>query len=93
MAKSFATAFSSISIIGVNGRFFAFQVNLVDWLNVMVSNHQLEEVVDPNLKEKPSLQELKKIVDIALKCVDQEAERRPKMSQVIQMLESDDNVL
>ena len=72
--------------------FFAIQVNLVDWLNVMVSNHQLEEVVDPKLKEKPSLQELKKIVDIALKCVDQEAARRPKMSQVIQMLEYDDNV-
>ncbi|KAL2476586.1 Protein kinase superfamily protein [Abeliophyllum distichum] len=44
----------------------AVEVNLVEWLKMMVGNRRAEEVVDPNL------------------------EKRPKMSQVVRMLEADE---
>ena len=64
----------------------------MDWLKFMVTCHQ-SEVLDPNLKDKPSPQELERITHIALQCVDLEAEKRPKMSQVVHMLESYDSAL
>ncbi|MCO5595732.1 hypothetical protein L7F22_049778 [Adiantum nelumboides] len=66
------------------------EVNLVDWLKVMVGNRRSEEVVDPNLIEKPSPRLLKRVLLIALRCVDPESEKRPKMGHVVHMLESED---
>lgn len=68
----------------------AGEVNLVDWLKVMVGNRRSEEVVDPNLAEKPSPRVLKRVLLIALRCVDPESEKRPKMGHVVHMLESED---
>ncbi|KAH7404168.1 hypothetical protein KP509_15G013600 [Ceratopteris richardii] len=68
----------------------AGEVNLVDWLKVMVGNRRSEEVVDPNLNEKPSPRVLKRVLLIALRCVDPESEKRPKMGHVVHMLESED---
>ena len=56
------------------------QVNLVDWLKMMVGNRCSEEVLDPNLEVKPSTQALKKVLLVALRCVDLDAEKRPKMA-------------
>ena len=55
------------------------QVNLVDWLKMMVGNKCSEEVLDPNMEVKPSTQALKKALLVALRCVDPDAEKRPKM--------------
>jgi hypothetical protein len=49
------------------------QVNLVDWLKMMVGNRRSEEVLDPNLEVKPSTQALKKALLVALRCVDPDA--------------------
>ncbi|KAH7422809.1 hypothetical protein KP509_12G026700 [Ceratopteris richardii] len=68
----------------------AEEVNLVDWLKVMVGNRRSVEVVDPNLNEKPSPKVLKRVLLIALRCVDPESEKRPKMGHVVHMLESED---
>lgn len=66
------------------------QVNLVEWLKAMVGNRKSEEVVDPKLPEMPSSKALKRILLVALRCVDPDAQKRPKMGHVIHMLEADD---
>ncbi|KAK4354709.1 hypothetical protein RND71_026903 [Anisodus tanguticus] len=66
------------------------EVNLVDWLKTMVSNRNSEGVLDPKLREKPSSRALKRALLVALRCVDPNAQKRPKMGHVIHMLEADD---
>ncbi|KAJ8430024.1 hypothetical protein Cgig2_008463 [Carnegiea gigantea] len=65
------------------------EVNLVDWLKMMVTNRTPEGVLDPKLPEKPSSRALKKTLLVALRCVDPNAQKRPKMGQVVHMLEAD----
>ncbi|GAB2271744.1 hypothetical protein Dimus_006573 [Dionaea muscipula] len=66
------------------------EVNLVDWLKTKVGNRMSEEVVDPKLPEMPASKALKRILLVALRCVDPDALKRPKMGHVIHMLEADD---
>ncbi|RWW36803.1 hypothetical protein BHE74_00058142 [Ensete ventricosum] len=66
------------------------QVNLVEWIKTMVTNRNSEGVLDPKLPEKPSSRALKKALLVALRCVDPDAQKRPKMGHVIHMLEVDD---
>ncbi|KAF8408958.1 hypothetical protein HHK36_005028 [Tetracentron sinense] len=68
----------------------ANEVNLVEWLKVMVGTRRAEEVVDPNLEVKPLTRALKRALLIALRCVDPDSDKRPNMGQVVQMLEADD---
>lgn len=70
--------------------FFYSQVNLVDWLKMMVGSRRSEEVVDPNIEVRPSTRALKRALLTALRCVDPDSEKRPKMSQVVRMLESEE---
>ncbi|KAF8085193.1 hypothetical protein N665_0676s0007 [Sinapis alba] len=69
----------------------ANEVNLVEWLKMMVGTGRAEEVVDLRIEPKPATRALKRGLLVALRCVDPESEKRPKMSQVVRMLESDDN--
>ncbi|KAG9138581.1 hypothetical protein Leryth_012923 [Lithospermum erythrorhizon] len=64
------------------------EVNLVDWLKTMVSRRDVEGVLDPNLPEKPSSRALKRVLLVALRCVDPNSQKRPKMGHVIHMLEA-----
>ncbi|KAL0426036.1 UNVERIFIED_CONTAM: putative serine/threonine-protein kinase [Sesamum radiatum] len=66
------------------------EVNLIDWLKMMVGNRKSEEVVDPKLPERPASKALKRVILVALRCVDPDAQKRPKMGHVIHMLESED---
>ncbi|CAN7089312.1 unnamed protein product [Brassica rapa subsp. narinosa] len=68
------------------------EVNLVEWLKRMVSNREAEGVLDPRLVDKPSLRSLKRTLLVALRCVDPNAQKRPKMGHVIHMLEAEDLV-
>ncbi|KAF8780169.1 hypothetical protein HU200_001832 [Digitaria exilis] len=68
----------------------AGEVNLVEWLKTMVAERKAEEVVDPKMAEKPSPKALKRALLVALRCVDPDANKRPKMGHVIHMLEMDD---
>ncbi|KAK4382426.1 putative serine/threonine-protein kinase [Sesamum angolense] len=47
-------------------------------------------VLDPKLHEKPSSRALKRTLLVALRCVDPNAQKRPKMGHVVHMLEADD---
>ncbi|MCO5553182.1 hypothetical protein L7F22_006703 [Adiantum nelumboides] len=66
------------------------EINLVDWLKLMVGTRRSEEVVDPRLEVKPSSRALKRALLVALRCVDPDAQKRPKMGHVVHMLEADD---
>ncbi|KAK1397207.1 Receptor-like kinase lip2 [Heracleum sosnowskyi] len=68
----------------------ANEVNLVEWLKMMVGDRRAEEVLDPNLENKPPTRALKCALLVALRCVDPDSQKRPKMSQVVRMLEADD---
>ncbi|KAL1354677.1 probable serine/threonine-protein kinase At1g01540 [Arachis hypogaea] len=68
------------------------EVNLVDWLKKMVSNRNPEGVLDPKLPEKPTLRALKRVLLVALRCTDPNAQKRPKMGHVIHMLETEDSL-
>ncbi|KAG0501626.1 hypothetical protein HPP92_001698 [Vanilla planifolia] len=68
------------------------EVNLVDWLKIMVGSRRSEEVVDPNIEARPSIRALKRALLTALRCVDPDSEKRPRMGQVVRMLESDDPI-
>lgn len=56
----------------------------------MVSNRNSEGVLDPKLPEKPSSRALKRTLLVALRCVDPNSQKRPKMGHVVHMLEADD---
>lgn len=67
------------------------EINLVEWLKVMVGTRRAEEVVDPNLEAvRPTTRALKRALLVALRCVDPDPDKRPEMSQVVRMLEADD---
>ncbi|KAK6938666.1 Serine-threonine/tyrosine-protein kinase, catalytic domain [Dillenia turbinata] len=66
------------------------EVNLVDWLKAMVTDRNAEGVLDPKMPEKPSSRAIKRALLVALRCVDPNAQKRPKMGHVIHMLEADD---
>ncbi|VAH77764.1 unnamed protein product [Triticum turgidum subsp. durum] len=66
------------------------EVNLVEWLKMMIANRRAEEVVDPILEVRPTIRALKRALLIALRCVDPDSEKRPKMGQVARMLESEE---
>ncbi|KAG4953012.1 hypothetical protein JHK82_038655 [Glycine max] len=68
----------------------ANEVNLVEWLKTMVGTRRAEEVVDSSLQVKPPLRALKRTLLVALRCIDPDADKRPKMSQVVRMLEADE---
>lgn len=57
---------------------------------MMVARRLSEEVVDPMIETRPSTSALKRALLTALRCVDPDAEKRPKMSQVVRMLESEE---
>ncbi|KAI6695214.1 hypothetical protein NL676_022924 [Syzygium grande] len=67
------------------------EVNLVDWLKKMVTDKNLEGVLDPKLPEKPISRALKRVLLVALKCVDPTAQKRPKMGHIVHMLEAEES--
>lgn len=66
------------------------EVNLVDWLKTMVSSRNSDGVVDPKIPKKPTSRSVKKALLVALRCVDPDASKRPRIGHVIHMLEVDD---
>ncbi|PPR85362.1 hypothetical protein GOBAR_AA35327 [Gossypium barbadense] len=69
------------------------QIYLIDWLKSMVANKKIADVVDSKMPEIPSVKELKRITLIAFRCVDPDLDHRPKMGEVIHMLEPRDLLL
>lgn len=47
-------------------------------------------MVDPILEVRPTVRAIKRALLVALRCVDPDSEKRPKMGQVVRMLESEE---
>ncbi|KAI9196021.1 hypothetical protein LWI28_020324 [Acer negundo] len=94
--KSDVYSFGVVLLEAITGRYPVdydrqqSEVNMVEWLKMMVQIRRSEEVVDPNIETRPSTSALKRALLTALRCVDPDADKRPKMSQVVRMLESEE---
>ncbi|KAM7275150.1 hypothetical protein ACFE04_017016 [Oxalis oulophora] len=66
------------------------EAQLVEWLKNMVGDRRSEEVIDPKMPEMPAPKPLKRLLLVAVRCVDPDATKRPKMGHVIHMLEADE---
>ncbi|KAL5556988.1 hypothetical protein UlMin_039224 [Ulmus minor] len=71
----------------------ADEAKLVDWIKKMVSNRNSEGVLDPKLPQKPASRALKRVLLVALRCVDSNGQERPKMGHVVHMLEAEETPL
>eukprot|EP00258_Populus_trichocarpa_P038511 XP_024454530.1 LOW QUALITY PROTEIN: probable receptor-like serine/threonine-protein kinase At4g34500 [Populus trichocarpa] len=65
-------------------------MNLVDWFKGMVASRRGEELVDPLIEVQPAPRSLKRTLLVCLRCIDLDACKRPKMGQIVHMLEADD---
>uniref|UniRef100_A0A5B7A9F1 non-specific serine/threonine protein kinase n=1 Tax=Davidia involucrata TaxID=16924 RepID=A0A5B7A9F1_DAVIN len=66
------------------------EMNLVDWFKGMVASRRGEEVVDPLIEVQPPPRALKRALLVCLRCIDLDANKRPKMGQIVHMLEADE---
>ncbi|XP_004500812.1 probable receptor-like serine/threonine-protein kinase At4g34500 [Cicer arietinum] len=66
------------------------EMNLVDWFKGMVASRRGEELVDSLIEIQPSPRSLKRALLLCLRCIDLDANKRPKMGQIVHMLEADD---
>ncbi|XVF67715.1 hypothetical protein PTKIN_Ptkin10aG0144100 [Pterospermum kingtungense] len=66
------------------------EMNLVDWFKGMVASRRGEELVDPFIEVQPLPRALKRALLVCLRCIDLDANKRPKMGQIVHMLEADD---
>ncbi|XP_065854662.1 receptor-like protein kinase ANXUR1 [Euphorbia lathyris] len=63
------------------------QMNLAEWSLRCQRNGNLEDNIDPEIKETINPECLKKFIETALKCLSEEGNRRPAMSDVLWNLE------
>ena len=66
---------------------------MIDWFKTMVANEKINYVVDPKLPEMPPSMELKRIILVALRCVDPDVNAELKMGDVNRMLDPRDLLL
>ncbi|KAL2460138.1 putative receptor-like serine/threonine-protein kinase [Abeliophyllum distichum] len=66
------------------------EMNLIDWFKGMVANRRGEELVDPLIDIPPPPRILKRVLLVCLRCIDLDASKRPKMGQIVHMLETDE---
>lgn len=68
----------------------AEEMNLVDWFRGMVASHRSEGMVDPLIDVPPSPRALKRALLVCLRCIDHDSSKRPRMGQIVHMLEGDE---
>ncbi|KAI3932561.1 hypothetical protein MKW98_012532, partial [Papaver atlanticum] len=68
------------------------EMSLVDWLKKLIEAQRYNDIGDPKLPDIPSSKSLKSVLLLALRCVDPDAQQRPKMGQIVHMLESTDRL-
>ncbi|AQL08275.1 probable receptor-like serine/threonine-protein kinase At4g34500 [Zea mays] len=68
----------------------AGEVNLVEWFRGMVGSRRVEDLVDPRIAAPPPPRVLNRVLLVCLRCIDADAHKRPKMGQIVHMLEGDE---
>uniref|UniRef100_J3LLL4 non-specific serine/threonine protein kinase n=1 Tax=Oryza brachyantha TaxID=4533 RepID=J3LLL4_ORYBR len=66
------------------------EVNLVEWFKGMVGSRRVEELVDRRIEDPPAARALNRVLLVCLRCIDSDAHKRPKMGQIVHMLEGDE---
>ncbi|KAJ1271319.1 hypothetical protein BS78_06G119700 [Paspalum vaginatum] len=64
-------------------------VMLLDWVKGLLKEKKLEQLVDPDLQNGYVEQEVESLIQVALLCTQGSPMERPKMSEVVRMLEGD----
>ncbi|KAJ3697039.1 hypothetical protein LUZ61_000744 [Rhynchospora tenuis] len=64
-------------------------VLLLDHVKKLINEGRFNAIVDPNLANNYDINEVEKIIKIALLCTQQVPEERPAMSEVVRMLEGE----
>ncbi|XP_051133638.1 probable LRR receptor-like serine/threonine-protein kinase At5g45780 [Andrographis paniculata] len=62
---------------------------MLDWIRSLYEEKRVEVLVDKNLKGCFDGEEVEKAVELALKCTQSSPERRPRMSEVLKVLEEE----
>ncbi|KAF3437787.1 hypothetical protein FNV43_RR20543 [Rhamnella rubrinervis] len=63
-------------------------LNVVGWMNTLLRENRLEDVVDKRCKDADA-ETVEAILEIAARCTDANPEDRPSMNQVLQLLEQE----
>ncbi|KAL4588807.1 hypothetical protein LXL04_001702 [Taraxacum kok-saghyz] len=66
------------------------EMNVVEWFKGMVGSRRGEELLDPKINLRPSPRALKRALLVCLRCIDMDASKRPKMGQIVHMLEANE---
>ncbi|CAL5068236.1 unnamed protein product [Urochloa decumbens] len=64
-------------------------VMLLDWVKGLLKERKLEQLVDPDLQGGYEEHEVEALIQVALLCTQGSPMERPKMSEVVRMLEGD----
>ncbi|KAF9681953.1 hypothetical protein SADUNF_Sadunf05G0056900 [Salix dunnii] len=64
-------------------------VMLLDWVKALLKEKKLEMLVDPDLQNNYVDSEVEQLIQVALLCTQSSPMDRPKMSEVVRMLEGD----
>ncbi|KAL9308251.1 putative protein kinase RLK-Pelle-LRR-II family [Arabidopsis thaliana] len=64
-------------------------VMLLDWVKGLLKEKKLEMLVDPDLQGNYTEAEVEQLIQVALLCTQSSPMERPKMSEVVRMLEGD----
>ncbi|KAK3423293.1 hypothetical protein EUGRSUZ_F00167 [Eucalyptus grandis] len=64
----------------------AKKIQLVPWARNKKTGSHLEEMVHPVLRGDYNLKQMEVLIEVALKCVEEDQNARPNMSQVVEML-------
>ncbi|RLM75097.1 somatic embryogenesis receptor kinase 1-like [Panicum miliaceum] len=64
-------------------------VMLLDWVKGLLKEKKLEQLVDPDLHGGYTDEEVESLIQVALLCTQGSPMERPKMSEVVRMLEGD----
>ncbi|CAL4921637.1 unnamed protein product [Urochloa decumbens] len=68
----------------------AGEVNLAEWFRGMVGSRRVEDLVDPRVAAPPPPRVLNRVLLVCLRCIDADAHKRPRMGQIVHMLEGDE---
>eukprot|EP00475_Leptophrys_vorax_P022996 TRINITY_DN31335_c0_g4_i2.p1 TRINITY_DN31335_c0_g4~~TRINITY_DN31335_c0_g4_i2.p1 ORF type:complete len:681 (+),score=0.28 TRINITY_DN31335_c0_g4_i2:53-2044(+) len=66
------------------------QVDVVRWVKRMAAEERTAELVDPRIASSVAADDIDYVVGIALRCIEANALKRPRMKQIVHMLESED---
>lgn len=64
-------------------------VMLLDWVKGLLRERKIDMLVDPDLKSNYETHEVEQLIQVALLCTQSSPMDRPKMSEVVRMLEGD----